>query len=257
MTEDPAATVVVTPRLRTVHGLFGGLLVVLVLAIVMALVRDGSPSSAALIVAAGLGVCVVGVAAMWIAVVRLGDELRVSTRSVSLASRRGAAISRDTGDRLVWALQGPTRGRHLTLTNTAGTPRLPLQFFDRGVVERACEAKGWRFGPPDDRQRIIDVLIEIEQRLADPDADLVRASFVDADQAVEEVRWHREAVEAGSPTNVGLTILFLPTGPLQEVSINSGWGTRFLELAGEVDAACANLSGLQRAERAARSESAP
>ena len=34
-----------------------------------------------------------------------------------------------------------------------------------------------------------------------------------------------------------LKVLFLPTGPLQEVSISSGWGTRFLDLAARFDAA--------------------
>ena len=40
----------------------------------------------------------------------------------------------------------------------------------------------------------------------------------------------------GSSLNVNeLKLLFLPTGPLQETSIDNGWGDEFLELASEFD----------------------
>jgi hypothetical protein len=36
-----------------------------------------------------------------------------------------------------------------------------------------------------------------------------------------------------------LDVLFLPTGPIQEVSLSSGWGDEFLQLAERYDAAVA------------------
>ena len=34
---------------------------------------------------------------------------------------------------------------------------------------------------------------------------------------------------------IELRVLFAPTGPIQEISIDNGWGERFVELAGEFD----------------------
>ncbi|MFF5235251.1 hypothetical protein [Dactylosporangium sp. NPDC000521] len=44
---------------------------------------------------------------------------------------------------------------------------------------------------------------------------------------------------AAGGTPVGLSILFAPTGPIQEVAISSGWGDAFLEPADRFDAAVA------------------
>jgi hypothetical protein len=38
-----------------------------------------------------------------------------------------------------------------------------------------------------------------------------------------------------------LSVLFAPTGPVQEVSVSSGWGDEFLILANEFDAALAEV----------------
>jgi hypothetical protein len=39
------------------------------------------------------------------------------------------------------------------------------------------------------------------------------------------------------PAELSLSILFAPTGPIQEVSLSSGWGGEFLKLASTFDAA--------------------
>jgi len=45
-------------------------------------------------------------------------------------------------------------------------------------------------------------------------------------------------LERGEPINKGqLTILFLPTGPLQDTSIDNGWGDEFVALAARFDRA--------------------
>jgi hypothetical protein len=42
---------------------------------------------------------------------------------------------------------------------------------------------------------------------------------------------------AAMPERTHVALLFAPTGPIQEVSLSSGWGETFLELAERVDAA--------------------
>ena len=45
-------------------------------------------------------------------------------------------------------------------------------------------------------------------------------------------------LERGKPINKGeLTVLFLPTGPLQDTSIDNGWGDEFVALAARFDGA--------------------
>jgi hypothetical protein len=46
------------------------------------------------------------------------------------------------------------------------------------------------------------------------------------------------------PSADSLRVLFLPTGPIQEVSVSSGWGDAFLELANRFDAAMVNYSNV-------------
>ena len=49
---------------------------------------------------------------------------------------------------------------------------------------------------------------------------------------------HIATLDAGKlPPKLGLTVLFAPTGPIQEVSISSGWGEEFLSLAEQFDRA--------------------
>ncbi|MFH8370655.1 hypothetical protein [Streptomyces sp. NPDC018031] len=58
------------------------------------------------------------------------------------------------------------------------------------------------------------------------------------DEMVGELRDHAERLRRGDTSGLGeLEFLFLPTGPLQEVSVSSGWGDRFLVLAGRFDRA--------------------
>ena len=58
----------------------------------------------------------------------------------------------------------------------------------------------------------------------------------DADAALREIDGLIGIVETGKlPRRESISILFLPTGPIQEVSISSGWGEEFLTLAEKAD----------------------
>ena len=63
--------------------------------------------------------------------------------------------------------------------------------------------------------------------------------FLDGRRAgLQELNGHIAGLEAGEPMRrIRLETLFAPTGPLQEVSVSSGWGEEFLNMARRFDAA--------------------
>jgi hypothetical protein len=83
---------------------------------------------------------------------------------------------------------------------------------------------------------LLAVLADVRSYLARPDNDFAWSSFGDGPAALAEIDAMSAAVRAGRPPAM-LTILFAPTGPVQEVAISSGWGDEFLVLAERFDAA--------------------
>jgi hypothetical protein len=60
---------------------------------------------------------------------------------------------------------------------------------------------------------------------------------MDAESAIQEIDDLRLQIESGTlPPRVHLKVLFAPTGPIQEVSVSSGWEQDFLRLAVRFDA---------------------
>ena len=92
------------------------------------------------------------------------------------------------------------------------------------------------------RRELLDVLRQVRERLASPDADFLWSSWEDADTALAEVDPLIHSLEAGAlPARFSIDILFAPTGPLQETAMSSGWGDEFLTLADRCDGALAIL----------------
>ena len=88
------------------------------------------------------------------------------------------------------------------------------------------------------REKLVAVLREAAVLLARPQNDFAWSSWEDAGEAQTEISRHIAALEAGElPPRLQLTVLFAPTGPIQEVSISSGWGEEFLSLAERFDRA--------------------
>lgn len=88
------------------------------------------------------------------------------------------------------------------------------------------------------RRALLDVLREARGLLALPGNDFVWSSWQDEDAALLELDTLIAALEAGRlPSRLDLSILFAPTGPIQEVSISSGWADEFLVLASRFDRA--------------------
>jgi hypothetical protein len=90
----------------------------------------------------------------------------------------------------------------------------------------------------DARQQLANVLRETRALLALPDNDFAWSSWGDADAALAEVDGLIAALAAGRlPSRLTVSVLFAPTGPIQEVSLSSGWAAEFLALAARCDAA--------------------
>ena len=82
-------------------------------------------------------------------------------------------------------------------------------------------------------QKLIDILKEAKVLLARAGNDFSWSSWIDQDHAISEIDSIITKLENGSIPDIG--VLFAPTGPIQEVSLSSGWGDEFLELADRFD----------------------
>ncbi|MBL8545019.1 MAG: hypothetical protein JNL81_01065 [Hyphomonadaceae bacterium] len=87
---------------------------------------------------------------------------------------------------------------------------------------------------------LLDIFQRARDLVARPDNDFAWSSWRDMDDALEELDRIIARLHAGDvPHRFDMSILFAPTGPMQELALSSGWGNRFLGLASEFDAAFA------------------
>ena len=88
--------------------------------------------------------------------------------------------------------------------------------------------------------KLISVFEETRELVAAPGNDFSWSSWVGRDDAVEEIDDILSVLRAGAvPKGLSMEVLFAPTGPMQEVSLSSGWGGEFLTLAERFDEAMA------------------
>ena len=88
--------------------------------------------------------------------------------------------------------------------------------------------------------KLISVFEETRELIADPGNDFAWSSWAGREDAIEEVDGILSALRSGVlPGKLSMVVLFAPTGPLQEVSLSSGWGGEFLALAERFDEAMA------------------
>jgi hypothetical protein len=93
---------------------------------------------------------------------------------------------------------------------------------------------------------LIAVIEEAKALASLPGNDFSWSSWPDEGAALTELDAILNQLGKGElPDLADLSVLFAPTGPLQEVSLSSGWGQQFLLLASRFDAA------LERVERSA------
>ncbi|MBJ8339520.1 hypothetical protein JGU71_11545 [Antrihabitans sp. YC3-6] len=93
----------------------------------------------------------------------------------------------------------------------------------------------------DPRAELLAVFDDLRALLSQPDNDFSWSSWFGADDALAEVDEISAAIRAARTAadlpKFEIRSLFVPTGPVQEVSLSSGWGARFLTLADRCDAA--------------------
>jgi hypothetical protein len=89
-----------------------------------------------------------------------------------------------------------------------------------------------------EREALIEVLRETRALLARPENNFSWSGWKDGEAALQEFDALIASVSSSaSPDLREFSFLFAPTGPVQEVSVSSGWGEMFLELAARFDAA--------------------
>lgn len=85
---------------------------------------------------------------------------------------------------------------------------------------------------------LLAVFRRTREALSSPTNDFARSSWRDADEALREIDDIIAKLRAGQmPDELQMQVLFAPTGPIQEVSLSSGWAQLFLKLASDFDAA--------------------
>ena len=88
--------------------------------------------------------------------------------------------------------------------------------------------------------RLISVFEETRELLADPGNDFTWSSWVGREDALREMDGILSSLWCGVlPKSLSMEVLYAPTGPIQEVSLSSGWGEAFLALTERFDEAMA------------------
>ena len=90
------------------------------------------------------------------------------------------------------------------------------------------------------RLPLLKILRDARRLLALPDNDFLWSPWEDAPEALRELDSVIEKVSSGACFDKDqIAVLFAPTGPIQEVSLSSGWSVKFLNLASLFDFAIA------------------
>jgi hypothetical protein len=91
-------------------------------------------------------------------------------------------------------------------------------------------------------EELIGVFLRAREALSHPDNDFSWSSWNGPDDAVREIDQIIAKLLAGTlPDDFEMKVLFAATGPMQEVSLSSGWGQDFLKLADDFDSALAHV----------------
>ena len=93
---------------------------------------------------------------------------------------------------------------------------------------------------PPDRQLVL-LLRATNELIALPDNDFSWSSWGDAITASAEIAGLLLKAESGHITEADIAFIYAPTGPLQELSLSSGWAETFLKVAERYDSIAAKL----------------
>jgi len=138
--------VIVQESRLALNVLFGGLLAVLVLALVRG-VAGAQTAGGRVAVAVIFGTAAAVAAWAWVVVIRRRGRLEITGQAITYAGGKGqpVTLSREQGDVLRVVARGAPRypARCLTIQGTSTV--IPLSYFRLSEVRRACAARGWQF----------------------------------------------------------------------------------------------------------------
>lgn len=98
--------------------------------------------------------------------------------------------------------------------------------------------------PSEPFDELIYVLTLARGLLLLPDNDFAWSSWENAEAAVRKVDSLINLLRRNQlPPRGEMSVLFAPTGPIQEVSLSSGWGDAFLKIAERFDRAAESAYG--------------
>lgn len=106
-----------------------------------------------------------------------------------------------------------------------------------GVSLKVQDAR--RGSLPSAPDSLLRVLQEARARLALPGANFVPSGWDDQAQALAELDKHIAQATLEQVDRAEVSLLFAPTGSLQEFSLANGWGREFVELSRRCDACLA------------------
>jgi hypothetical protein len=76
----------------------------------------------------------------------------------------------------------------------------------------------------------------IKDIIMNTDGNVLWSHYDNKDQVINELHHHITMLEKGDISKLNeIIMLFSPTSDLQEISINNGWGDKFLEFAKKFD----------------------
>ncbi|MDG9930056.1 MULTISPECIES: hypothetical protein [unclassified Pseudomonas] len=85
-------------------------------------------------------------------------------------------------------------------------------------------------------ESLVHLLESVLELLSLPDNDFLWSFWKDEDEAKRDIVELIGTLRNGAlPEKVKVSGLFVPTGPLQEVSLGSGWGDAFIAVAAKYD----------------------
>lgn len=89
---------------------------------------------------------------------------------------------------------------------------------------------------PENYAGIVTILKEVKDIIDSPNTDVIWSGYETVKEAIEDLDLYIKKMSQSDEAVIeDVKYLFAPTGRLQEISIDSGWGDEFLEIAERFD----------------------
>ena len=93
-----------------------------------------------------------------------------------------------------------------------------------------------------DLQTVQKQLKRLRELLSQPSTDVLWSTYRTSDEVIEDLMLIEKGIMIKDPKSIDkLLFLLLPTCDLQEISISSGWGNEFLDIAEALERALGKI----------------